>query len=207
MQFYLQSSIVDKHLNISDYRYEKLDVYLGAFWGDTVSFFIIVCTAATLFKAGISIDSAAQAAKALEPFAGHYAFILFGAGLFGASVLAASVIPLSTSYAICEAFGWESGIDHTYKEAPAFFGIYTMLLALSSVLILLPGISLIQLILVTQQLAGILSPVILTFMIVLINKKDIMGKYTNTKLQNAVSVMTVVFISVLSIILVVSSII
>lgn len=206
MQFYLQSSIVDKHLNISDYKYEKLDVYLGAIWGDTVSFFIIVCTAATLFKAGISIDSAAQAAQALEPFAGHYAFILFGAGLFGASVLAASVIPLSTSYAVCEAFGWESGVDHSYKEAPAFFGIYTTMLLLGGVLILIPGISLMDLILMTQQLAGILSPVILIFMIVLINRRDIMGKYTNSRLQNIVSILTVVFISTLSLILVLSSI-
>lgn len=206
MQFYLQSSIVDKKLNINDYRYEKLDVYLGAIWGDTVSFFIIVCTAATLFKSGISIDSAAQAAKALEPFAGHYAFILFGAGLFGASVLAASVIPLSTSYAICEAFGWESGVDHSYKEAPAFFSIYSMMILLGALLILLPGVSLMDLILMTQQLAGILSPVILIFMIVLINRKDIMGKYTNTRMQNIVSVLTVAFISVLSLILVITSI-
>ncbi len=207
MQFYLQSSIVDKHMKISDYKYEKLDVYLGAIWGDTVSFFIIVCTAATLYKAGISIDSAAQAAQALRPFAGQYAFVLFGAGLFGASVLAASVIPLSTSYAVCEAFGWESGVDHSYKEAPAFFGIYTTMLLLGGVLILIPGISLMDLILMTQQLAGILSPVILIFMIVLINRKDIMGKYINTRMQNVVSILTVVFISVLSIILVISSIV
>ena len=207
MQFYLQSSIVDKNLNISDYKYEKMDVYLGALWGDTVSFFIIVCTAATLFRSGISIDSAAQAAKALEPFAGHYAFLLFGAGLFGASVLAASVIPLSTAYAVCEAFGWESGVDHSYREAPAFFGIYTMLLVVSGVLILLPGISLMNLILMTQQMAGILSPVILIFMIVLINKKDIMGRYVNTKLQNVISIFTVAFISILSVILLVTSVI
>lgn len=110
MQFYLQASIVDKKLSIKEYKYEKLDVYLGAFWGNAVSLFIIVCTAATLFKEGITIDSAAHAASALKPLAGEYAFILFGAGLLGASILAAAVIPLSTSYAICEAFGWESSV-------------------------------------------------------------------------------------------------
>jgi Mn2+ and Fe2+ transporters of the NRAMP family len=201
MQFYLQSSIVDKKLSIKDYKYEKLDVYLGAFWGDAVSFFIIVCTAATLYKAGITIESAEQAATALKPLAGQYAFILFGAGLFGASVLAAAVIPLSTSYAICEAFGWESGVNNKYKEAPAFFGIYTSVIAVSSLLILIPGLSLIKIIIITQQIAGILSPIILTFMIILVNDKRIMGKYVNSKMQNIISVITVVFIITLSVVL------
>lgn len=207
MQFYLQSSIVDKKLSIKDYKYEKLDVYLGAFWGDAVSFFIIVCTAATLFKAGITIDSAQEAAIALKPLAGQYAFLLFGAGLFGASVLAAAVIPLSTSYAICEAFGWESGVDNKYKDAPAFFGIYTAIIVVSSLLILIPGLSLMRIILVTQEIAGILSPVILTFMTILVNDKRIMGKYINTKMQNIVSITTVVFIITLSLILLVSPLI
>lgn len=204
MQFYLQSAIVDKRLSISDYKYEKLDVYFGAIWGDLVSFFIIVSTAATLNKVGITVDSAQQAALALKPLAGEYAFILFGAGLFGASVLAASVIPLSTSYAICEAFGWESGVDHEYHEAPAFFGIYTVLLALSGILILLPGVSLMKIILVTQQIAGVLVPIILIFMIVLVNRKDIMGKYVNNKIQNFISIATVIFISSLSVVLFIS---
>ena len=202
MQFYLQSAIVDKRLSISDYKYEKLDVYFGAIWGDLVSFFIIVSTAATLHPAGIAVDSAQQAALALKPLAGEYAFILFGAGLFGASVLAASVIPLSTSYAICEAFGWESGVDHDYHEAPAFFGIDTSLIVLSSALILIPGLDLMKLILVTQQIAGVLVPVILVFMTILVNRKDIMGKYTNNKVQNFISIATVVFISALSCILI-----
>jgi NRAMP (natural resistance-associated macrophage protein)-like metal ion transporter len=204
MQFYLQSSIVDKKLSISDYKYEKLDVYLGSFWGNAVSFFIIVCTAATLYKAGITINAAEEAAMALEPLAGHWAFILFGAGLFGASVLATAVIPLSTSYAICEAFGWESGVDNDYKDAPAFFGIYTGIILLGAVFILIPGISLIQIILVTQEIAGILSPIILTFMIILINDKRIMGEYINNKTQNIISWATVIFIIILSVILFIS---
>lgn len=204
MQFYLQSSIVDKKMSIKDYKYEKLDVYLGAFWGNAVSFFIIVCTAATLFKTGISISSAGDAASALKPLAGQYAFIMFGAGLFGASVLAAAVIPLSTSYAICEAFGWESGVDNRYREAPAFFGIYTTILIASSLLVLIPGLSMMKILLVTQQIAGILSPVILIFMTILVNDRRIMGKYINTKLQNIISITTVVFIVALSVVLVIS---
>lgn len=205
MQFYLQSSIVDKKLSISEYKYEKIDVYLGSFWGNAVSFFIIVCTAATLYKAGITITSAEEAAMALKPLAGEWAFILFGGGLFGASVLATAVIPLSTSYAICEAFGWESGVDNDYKDAPAFFGIYTGIIILGALFILIPGISLIKIILITQQIAGILSPIILTFMIILINDKRIMGDYVNNKTQNIISWGTVIFIITLSVILFVSS--
>lgn len=204
MQFYLQSSIVDKKMSISEYKYEKLDVYLGAFWGNAVSFFIIVCTAVTLYKAGITITSAEEAAISLKPLAGEASFILFGAGLFGASVLATAVIPLSTSYAICEAFGWESGVDNDYKNAPAFFGIYTGIIILGALFILIPGISLIQIILITQQIAGILSPIILTFMIILINDKRIIGKYVNNITQNIISWATVVFIITLSIVLFIS---
>lgn len=204
MQFYLQSSIVDKHLTQSDYKYEKLDVYFGAVWGDAISFFIIVCTAATLFKAHIPITTAAQAAQALGPIAGKYATVLFGLGLLGASLLACAIIPLSTSYAICEAFGFESGLDNDFKEAPAFFGIYTAMIILGGALILIPGLPLVQLTLVTQEIAGILSPIILTFMIILVNDKRIMGKQVNGKVQNIISGATVVFIAGLSIILFVS---
>lgn len=201
MQFYLQSSIVDKHLSLKDYKYEKLDVYLGAFWGNAVSFFIIVCTAATLFKAGIAITSAQQAAVSLKPFAGHYASLLFGLGLFGASVLAVAVIPLSTAYAICEAFGWESGVDHKYRDAPQFFIIFGSLIGLGSLLMLIPGLSLVQIILVTQQIAGILCPIILIFMIFLVNDHEIMGHYINQPTQNIISWVTVGFIIALSLIL------
>lgn len=193
-------------MSIKDYKYEKLDVYIGSFWGNAVSFFIIVCTAATLYRSGIVIETAKDAALALKPLAGENAFILFGGGLFGASVLAAAIIPLSTSYAICEAFGWESGIDSSYKEAPAFFGIYTFIIATSSLLILIPGMPLLKILIVTQQIAGILSPIILIFMTILVNDKRIMGKYVNTKMQNIISITTVLFIVTLSVILLVSTI-
>lgn len=207
MQFYLQSSVVDKGIRIKDYKYEKMDVYLGAIWGDLVSFFIIVSTAVTLFKAGISIDTAEQAALALKPLAGNYATILFGIGLFGASVLAATIIPLSTAYAISEFFGFERGLDNSPKQAPFFYGIFTLMIFAGALLVLLPKISLVGIMLVTQQLAGILCPVILIFMVLLINDKNIMGEHTNSRLQNIIVWVTVIFIIVLSLILFASPII
>lgn len=201
MQFYLQSSVVDKGLQIKDYKYEKLDVYLGAIWGNLVAFFIIICTAVTLYKSGIKIDSAMQAAQALRPLAGHYASILFGIGLFGASVLATMVIPLSTAYAICECFGLESGLNHKYKDSPAFYGIFTFMIIFSSIIILIPNVSLVGVMLITQQLAGILCPIILIFMVILTNNKELMGKYANNGLQNIIIWITVIFIIVLSLIL------
>jgi Mn2+/Fe2+ NRAMP family transporter len=203
MQFYLQASIVDKKLGLKDYKYEKLDVYLGSLWGNIVQFFIIVCTAATLYVVGTHIDSAASAALALKPLAGEYAFILFGAGLFGASVLATAIIPLSTAYAVTEAFGWESGVDYSAKEAPAFFGIYTFIIVISAAMVLLPNLNLMNLILSTQQIAGVLTPVILTFMILLVNDKRIMGTYVNTFWQNAIAMITVILIVLMTVLLVV----
>lgn len=203
MQFYLQSTIVDKGIGIEDYKYEKLDVYLGAVWGNLVSFFIIVCCAAALYKAGITINSAKDAALALKPLAGNYASVLFGIGLFGASTLGASIIPLSTTYAICEAFGFERGIDNSFIEAPAFFGIFLSMIILSLIVVLLPNISLVKIMLFTQQVAGILCPVILIFMVVLTNKKRVMGKYINNKAQNVIIWCTVAFIIAMSLMIIV----
>ena len=198
MQFYLQSSIVDKHLSLNDYKYEKLDVYFGSLFGNTIAFFIIVCTAATLFKWHIPFTTAAQAAKSLEPFAGQYASILFGVGLLGASLLACAIIPLSTAYAVCEAFGFESGVDNSLSEAPVFFGLFTAIIVLAAGLVLIPNMPLVTIAVVTQQVAGILSPIILIFMIILVNDKRVMGKYVNTWFQNLLSGATVTFIVVLS---------
>jgi len=194
MQFYLQAAIVDKNLSLKDYKYEKLDVYLGAVWGAVISFFVIVVTAATLHKAGIQADSVSSIALALKPLAGDYAFILFGAGLFGASVLACAIIPLSTAYAICEAFGWENGVNNTPSEAKAFFTILFGIIGITASLVLIPNLNLIPLILRTQQIAGILVPVILIFMILLINDRNIMGTMVNNKFQNIISTLTVIFI-------------
>lgn len=203
MQFYLQSSVVEKGIKLDEYRYEKLDVYLGAIWGDLVSFFIIVCTAITLHQANIHINSAEEAASALKPLAGNYASVLFAFGLLGASILAVTIIPLSTTYAICESFGFERGVNHSLNEAPAFYGIFTFMVFFSAVLTLIPNLSLVHIMLITQQIAGILSPVILIFMVLLINRKEVMGNFVNNRTQNLVIWITVLFIITLSVLLVV----
>jgi NRAMP (natural resistance-associated macrophage protein)-like metal ion transporter len=201
MQFYLQSSIVDKGITLKDYKYEKLDVFIGSFWGNFVAFFIIVSTAAVLFKNGIVIETAEQAAIALKPLAGNFAFLLFAIGLFGASTLAAGVLPLSTSYAICEAFGFESGLDNKFKEAPIFYFIYSFMIFASAAIILIPHISLMGIMVVSQQINGFLLPIILIFMLKLINNKHIMGKHTNGRVYNIIAWATVVFVILLTFVL------
>lgn len=203
MQFYLQSSVVEKGIKLEEYKYEKLDVYLGAIWGDLVSFFIIVCTAVTLYQANIHIESAEEAASALRPLAGSYATILFAVGLLGASILAVTIIPLSTTYAICESFGFESGLNHTADEAPAFYSIFTLIVFFSASLTLIPNISLVHIMLLTQQIAGVLSPVILIFMVILTNRKEVMGDHVNSRTQNLIIWATVIFIISLSLMLLV----
>lgn len=199
MQFYLQSSVVDKGISIKEYKYEKADVYLGTIWAILTALVITVCTAETLYKAGISIDTAQDAASALGPLAGNYSFLLFAVGLFGASFLACCVIPLCTAYAVCEAFGFESGLDNKIKEAPVFFGLFLFMILVSAIIILIPNVSLINIILVTQQLAGVLCPVVIIFMIILVNDVEVMGSYVNTTVQNLIAKGTVLLIIVLTI--------
>lgn len=199
MQFYLQSSVVDKGISIKEYKYEQLDVYIGTAWAILTALVITVCTAETLYKAGIIIDTAQDAASALRPLAGNYSFLLFAVGLFGASFLACCVIPLSTAYAVCEAFGFESGLDNKVKEAPVFFGLFLFMILVSAIVILIPNISLINIILITQQLAGILCPVVLIFMIILVNDVEVMGNYVNSSLQNLIAKATVLLIIVLTV--------
>lgn len=208
MQFFLQSSVVDKGIDVKKYKYEKIEVLFGAFVTDFVSFFIIVSTAAAIFYTvgPRDIQTAKDAAVALQPLAGNYASLLFAVGLFGASVLAASVLPLSTSYAVCEAFGWESGLDKKWSEAPVFFGLYTALIAIGAGIVLLPQIDLIKIMLVSQEVNGILIPVILIYMLKLINDKDIMGEYVNSRGYNIIAWTTVVFIVILTLLLLVLSI-
>ncbi|HBM81928.1 MAG TPA: Mn transporter [Clostridiaceae bacterium] len=203
MQFFLQSSVVDKGINIKNYKYEKAEVLFGAFITDFISFFIIVSTAAVIYyRVGPrEIQTAGDAAIALKPLAGNYASLLFAVGLFGASVLAASVLPLSTSYAICEAFGWESGIDKKWNEAPVFFGLYTALIAAGAGIVLLPKINLIKIMLISQEVNGILLPVILVYMLKLINNKELMGEYVNSKGYNIVAWTTVIFVIALTLLL------
>ena len=204
MQFYIQSSIRDKGINMKMFKYERLEVLFGAFFTDFISFFIIVACAATLYKAGIAIDSAKDAAIALGPIAGNFAETLFALGLFGASTLTASIVSLSSSYAICEAFGWENGINKQFKEAPVFYGLYTALLIIGGLVVLVPNISLISIMLLSQEINGILLPFILIFMLVLINDKKIMGHHVNSKLYNIITIFTIISLIVLTGIIIVT---
>ena len=190
MLFYLQSSLTDKGVDISDYRRERTDVIVGSLLTTIIAVFIVVSTAATLHVNGVVIDTAEDAARALEPVAGPYAFALFGLGLFGASMLAASVLPLSTAYAVCGAFGWERGVSRSWSEAPIFNTLYTALIVIGAAFVLIPGLPLIQVIVATQFLNGVLLPVVLIFVLKLVNDRELMGEYTNNRLFNILSYAT-----------------
>jgi NRAMP (natural resistance-associated macrophage protein)-like metal ion transporter len=203
MQFYLQASIVDKGVTVRQYKTTRLDVIVGSFFTDIVAWFIIVACAATLFTHGIrNISEAADAAQAMKPLAGDYAFILFAAGLFNASLFAASILPLSTAYTVCEGLGFESGLDKSFREAKFFYWFYTLLLATGAAIVLIPNFPLVKFIILSQVLNGVLLPVVLVFMLSLINRFELMGKYTNTRWFNAISWITVVIVTVLSLVLV-----
>lgn len=186
-QFYIQAAVVDKGITAKDYRYTFWDVMLGAFFTWLIAFFVIVATAATLHVNHISIETVKDAAMALEPLAGKYASTLFSFGLLGASMLAAFILPLSTAYAVCEAFGFESGVSKTSKEAPVFFAIYTVLIVLGAGIALWPGLSLYKVMLASQVVNGVLLPPILIFMVLIASNRSIMGQYTNSTWYNAVS--------------------
>lgn len=203
MQFYLQSSIVDKGITMKHYNYAKLDVFVGTFFTNFISFFIIVTCAATLFKAGIPVHNAEDAALALAPIAGKYSSVLFALGLFVASMMAASIVPLSTSYAICEAFGMETGINKNFSQAPIFFSLYTLLLILGGAAILIPGLPLIKVMLFAQTVQGVLLPIILIFILLLLNNRDVMGNHVNSKFYNIAALVSVAGIVLASLILLV----
>jgi Mn2+/Fe2+ NRAMP family transporter len=187
MQFYLQAAIVDKGLGANDLRAVRVDVIIGSISVSIVAFFIIVACAQTLFKSGIRIEEAHQAAQALEPIAGKYCSWLFAFGLFNASMFAASILPLSTSYTVCEAFGWESSVNKKFSEAPQFYGIYCFVILLSGLFILMPGLPLVPIMFISQVLNGLVLPVVLVFMIRLINDPTLMKEHTNGLFLNVVS--------------------
>jgi len=206
MQFYQQSAIVDKGLKVMDYAYERLDVVVGSVFAVFVAAFITIACAATLHANGVRIETAKDAALALRPLAGPYASTLFALGLLNASVFSAAILPLSTAYVVCEAFGWEAGVSHSFKEAPVFFGIYTTLIVLGAGIILLPIKSLVQAMLASQTLNGVLLPIILVVMLRLINDKRLMGKFVNGRVFNIVSWAMVVVLILLTVILVITSV-
>src|SRR5207248_1267451 len=159
-----------------EYRYTRIDVLVGALATDLIALFIILATANTLFTHGIRIEDAAAAALALEPLAGHLAGAVFGVGLLNASLLAAAIVPLASAYAVCEAFGWEAGVNRSFRQAPAFNGLYTFTLAFGALVVLVPGLHLILVMLVAQTVNGILLPAILIFAIRLAGKPRLMGR-------------------------------
>jgi Mn2+/Fe2+ NRAMP family transporter len=195
MQFYLQSAVVEKGVRIEDYPLSRLDVIIGCIVTDVVAFFIILACGATIYKAGLHIEDAKDAAIALGPLAGKYASALFAFGLFNASLFAASILPLSTAYYVCEAFGWESGIDRRRDEAPQFYFLYTALIVLGAGLVLIPGLPLLKLMLLSQTANGVLLPFILVFMLLLAADERLMGRYRNPRwLQTTAWITTAVLI-------------
>ncbi|MEW6335526.1 MAG: Nramp family divalent metal transporter [Thermodesulfobacteriota bacterium] len=198
MQFYLQSSVVDKGLKADDYPFTRMDVVIGSVTVNVIAFFIIMLCAVTLHQNGVRIESAKDAAQALAPLAGNYASWLFAFGLLNASLFAASILPISTAYTICEAFGWESSLNHKFLEAPQFYGLYSLMVFLGAGIILLPDMPLIRIMYYSQVINGAILPVILVFMLVLVNDRRIMGAHTNSLVMNIVSWLTVGILSVLS---------
>jgi NRAMP (natural resistance-associated macrophage protein)-like metal ion transporter len=185
--FYLQASMVDKGLRLKDLKAARVDVIAGAVAVNVVAFFIILACAATLFKAGITVNSAEEAALALKPVAGSYCTWLFAFGLLNASLFAASILPLSTAYTVCEALGWESSLDCKFSEAPQFYGLYCFIVLFSGLIILAPNLPLISIMFWSQVLNGLVLPVVLVFMILLTNDPEVMKSHTNGPFLNAAS--------------------
>jgi Mn2+/Fe2+ NRAMP family transporter len=187
MQFYLQSSVVEKGVTRRQYKASKIDVVVGCIFTDVVAWFIIVACAATLYLHGNrDIRDAADAAQSLRPLAGDWAYILFALGLFNASLFAASILPLSTAYTVCEGLGFESGVGRKFSEAPAFYWLYTALIVAGGAVILIPGIPLVKIIVFSQVVNGAVLPFVLIFMLFLINKKELMGEYVNKPTFNII---------------------
>jgi NRAMP (natural resistance-associated macrophage protein)-like metal ion transporter len=207
MQFYLQSSIVDKGVRLRDLRWARLDAYVGSVVAGLIAFFIIVACGATLFPNGVRVETAKDAALALEPFAGHYATALFAFGLLNASVFSAAILPLSTAYAVCEALGWETGVDRRPREAPAFFIIYTLMILLGAAPILLPRAPLVAIMFWSQTLNGLLLPLVLLVMLKLINDPEIMGRHVNSVAFNLVAWGTAAVMIALSLLLLLTSLV
>ncbi len=205
MQFYLQSSVVEKGITARDYAGSRLDVIVGSIFTDVVAWFIIVACAATLWVHGLgNITDPADAAEAMKPLAGNYAFILFSFGLFNAGFFAASVLPISTAYVVCEGLGVESGVDKRFREAPFFYWLYTLLIVGGAgAIMLIPNARLIQWSIESQALNGILLPLVIVLMLLLINRKDLMGQYVNSHWLNAIAWLTAIVVSILSVILMV----
>jgi NRAMP (natural resistance-associated macrophage protein)-like metal ion transporter len=203
MQFYLQASIVEKGIKIEDYKFARFDVVMGAVVVHIVAFFIILVCAETLFKHGVQIETAKDAALSLAPLAGKYCTYLFAFGLVNASLFAASILPLSTAYLICEGLGWEAGIDKKFVEAPQFYGFYSLIIFLGAGIILYPNFPLIPIMYFSQVLNGMVLPFVLIFMLLLINDKKLMMSHTNGPIFNVIAWVTSIVMIALTLILII----
>ena len=206
MQVFIQSSVVEKGVRAENYRFTKIDVWVGTILAILIVFFIVISTAATLNVHGEHIESAAEAARALRPLAGPYAEMLFAIGLFGASMLAAGVLPLATAYSISEAFGFEKGVSSSFREAPIFLGVFTFLVVLGATVAMIPGLSLIHVLIVTQVINGVLLPVVLIAVLKLVNNRELMGTHVNGPVYNIAAWLTTIIVSLLSIMVIISTI-
>jgi Mn2+/Fe2+ NRAMP family transporter len=201
MQFYLQAAVVEKGITVKDYKESRVEVIVGCIVMVVVAFFIIVACAAANYKTGPrDIGNAAEAAKALRPF-GEYAYLLFSAGLLNASLFAASILPLSTAYSVCEGLGFESGVNKRFRDAPIFYWLYTGLIVGGAGVVLMPNFPLIKMILFSQVVNGVLLPVILVFMVKLVNKTELMGEWVNPRAYNVIAWVAVVVLAGLTFVL------
>jgi Mn2+/Fe2+ NRAMP family transporter len=202
MQLYVQSAVVERGVGVDQLNAERAEVVSGSIFANLVAGFIIIATGATLYVHGHrDVGSAADAAKALEPFAGRYAEVLFAIGLLGASLLAAAVLPVTAAYVISETFGFEKGISHRIREAPVFVAVITVLIALSTVVAVIPGVPVIGLLVGVQVVNGALLPILLVFVWRLASNRELMGRYRNGRAFNLIAGATVVATSTLSILL------
>jgi Mn2+/Fe2+ NRAMP family transporter len=200
MMFFAQSNVVEKGVTVKDLFYQRIDAITGTVVACIIAWFIIVTTGAVLYPQGIEIESAADAAMALAPFAGPYAEALFAIGLVAASLLAACVLPLTTSFVICEAFGWEAGVSFSWKEAPLFKGIFTFTIVLSALVILVPGLNLMGIMLTAQFVNGVILPILLVFMALIAVDRHIMKEHTIGAFARILLILTIVVVGILSII-------
>lgn len=201
MIFLAQSNVVDKNADADDLALQRIDAISGAVLADIVAWFIIVTTGTVLFPAGVHISDAADAAMALEPIAGQFSTVLFSAGLVAASFLAACVLPGVTSSAVCEAFGWERGADRSWSEAPIYRGIITAIIVVSTVLVILPGVNLFQILMGSQVINGVLLPVLLVFQVLIAQDGHIMGVNRNGRVWNILTWVTIVVITALTVVM------
>jgi Mn2+/Fe2+ NRAMP family transporter len=205
--FYLQAGFVEKKVGPRQYPQARLDVLLGSISCMVIVFFIIICTAATLNRTGLTnISDAAEAAKALIPLAGKWAGLTFAFGLLNASLFAATILPLSTAHVICEGLGFEAGLDHKFREAPAFYWLYTILILVGGGIILLPNAPLWKIFIFSQVGNGIWLPIVVIFVLLLVNRKDLMGEHTNGFFFNLIAWITAIAMIILTFVLVGQSI-